>query len=392
MPNKLAEELDSAERSWGSGWLSGFIGLALALVGLATVLCFRYPQYLVMDNLRSLYPLVWLRVALQMVLIAAFGFSLLSLVLRQKKLLGFAGVTTVLAASLLGGSQAQMQSEEFSSYFLGLDFFILNGIFLGLIFIPLERLFPSRKQEILRYEWREDLFYFLVSTIFVQILTFLSLAPAMTVLANTGWAAGIRRLIASQPFIVQFLEIMFLTDLVQYWVHRVFHRIPWLWKFHAVHHSAQAMDWIAGSRMHLLEIIVLRGFTTLPMYVLGFAEGPLYTYILFVYLMSVFVHSNLKLPFGWLQHWVVTPRFHHWHHGVEREAIDVNFAVHFPVFDRLFGTYFFPADGRWPTGDGIAGHPGPKGYWRQFWYPFRRTEADVPATPQQVANDRTSSA
>ncbi|MFN9879209.1 MAG: hypothetical protein ACK557_12095, partial [Planctomycetota bacterium] len=110
MPNKLAEELDSAERSWGSGWLSGFIGLALALVGLATVLCFRYPQYLVMDNLRSLYPLVWLRVALQMVLIAAFGFSLLSLVLRQKKLLGFAGVTTVLAASLLGGSQAQMQS------------------------------------------------------------------------------------------------------------------------------------------------------------------------------------------------------------------------------------------------------------------------------------------
>jgi sterol desaturase/sphingolipid hydroxylase (fatty acid hydroxylase superfamily) len=382
MPNQLTRELDSEDRRWGTGWFSGFVGLLLALVGLFAVLCLRYPQYLVMENLRLLYPLSWLRIAIQLVLITAFGLSLLSLVLRQKKLLGFLGVTTVLTASLLGGAQAQMQSEEVSSYYLGLDFFVLNGIFLGLIFIPLERLFPSRKQEILRYEWREDLFYFLVSTLFVQVLTFLSLAPAMTVLANTGWASGIRKLIASQPFVLQFLEIMFFTDLVQYWVHRVFHRVPWLWKFHAVHHSAQAMDWLAGSRMHLLEIIVLRGFTTLPMYVLGFAEGPLYAYILFVYLMSVFVHSNLKLPFGWLQNWVVTPRFHHWHHGIEAEAIDVNFAVHFPVFDRLFGTYFFPADGRWPTGYGVGGHPVPKGYWKQFLYPFRRERKDSARSEQ----------
>jgi sterol desaturase/sphingolipid hydroxylase (fatty acid hydroxylase superfamily) len=372
MSNKLIAELDSENRQWGSGWWSGFIGLVLACIGLFAVLCLRYPQYLVMENLRLLYPLHWLRIAVQLVLILAFGLNLLSLVLRTKKVLGLVGMTIVLTASLLGGAQAQMQSERPSSYYLALDFFILNGIFLGLIFIPLERFFPNRKQEILRYEWREDLFYFLVSTLFVQVLTFLSLAPAMTVLANTGWAAGIRQAISSQPAVLQFLEIMFFTDLVQYWVHRVFHRIPWLWKFHAVHHSAQAMDWLAGSRMHLLEIIVLRGFTTLPMYVLGFAEGPLYAYILFVYLMSVFVHSNLKLPFGWLQYWVVTPRFHHWHHGIEREAIDVNFAVHFPILDRLFGTYFFPADGRWPEGYGVGGHPVPKGYWRQFWYPFRQ--------------------
>jgi sterol desaturase/sphingolipid hydroxylase (fatty acid hydroxylase superfamily) len=153
--------------------------------------------------------------------------------------------------------------------------------------------------------------------------------------------------------------------------------VPWLWKFHAVHHSAQAMDWLAGSRMHFVEIVVLRGTTVIPMYVLGYSEPALYAYIFFVYLLSTLVHSNLRINFGWLQHLMVTPRFHHWHHGIEREAIDVNFAVHFPFLDRIFGTYHNPPDGRWPAGYGIAGHPVPKGYWNQFRYPF------APAVRQQ---------
>lgn len=80
----------------------------------------------------------------------------------------------------------------------------------------------------------------------------------------------------------------------------------------------------------------------------------------------------------WLDRWIVTPRFHHWHHGVEKEAIDVNFAVHLPLFDRLFGTYHTPADGRWPEGYGIAGHPVPKGFCGQFAYPFRSKPSNEP--------------
>ena len=62
---------------------------------------------------------------------------------------------------------------------------------------------------------------------------------------------------------------MFLTDLVQYWLHRLFHKVPFLWGFHAVHHSAKTMDWMAGARMHFMEIIVLRGTTVIPMFILG---------------------------------------------------------------------------------------------------------------------------
>ena len=168
---------------------------------------------------------------------------------------------------------------------------------------------------------------------------------------------------------------MFLTDFVQYWFHRTFHKIPWLWNFHAVHHSAQAMDWLAGSRMHVVEVLLMRATTTLPMYVMGFAAGPLYAYIFFVYLLSVFIHANLRINFGIMNCIIATPRFHHWHHGIEEEAIDVNFAIHFPVIDMMFGTFHMPGS-RWPEGYGVGGHPVPKGFIKQFFYPFRPGKDD----------------
>jgi sterol desaturase/sphingolipid hydroxylase (fatty acid hydroxylase superfamily) len=180
--------------------------------------------------------------------------------------------------------------------------------------------------------------------------------------------------VGALPFIVQFVAIMFLTDVVQYWVHRAFHRVPWLWRFHAVHHSARSMDWMAGARMHFLEILVLRATTVIPMFVLGFSANAMNTYIFVVYLYSTFVHANLNWRFGWLEKFLVTPRFHHWHHGIEKEAVDVNFAIHFPLLDRLFGTYHLPKD-KWPEGYGIGGHPVPLGYLQQFKYPFQRRKA-----------------
>ena len=72
-----------------------------------------------------------------------------------------------------------------------------------------------------------------------------------------------RTLARGLPWVVQFVAIMFITDFVQYWLHRAFHRMPWLWNFHAVHHSARSMDWMAGARMHFVEIIILRGVTVI---------------------------------------------------------------------------------------------------------------------------------
>jgi sterol desaturase/sphingolipid hydroxylase (fatty acid hydroxylase superfamily) len=100
------------------------------------------------------------------------------------------------------------------------------------------------------------------------------------------------------------------------------------------------------------------------MIVLGFSQGALNAYVLVVYLYATFVHSNLGWKFGFLEKLLVTPRFHHWHDGIEKEAIDVNFAVLFPFFDKICGTHHMPQNGRWPSGYDIGGHPVPKGYWQ----------------------------
>jgi|SRR5215472_1003212 len=356
-------------RRLGSGWLSGVAALVTAVAGFFFVLCLRYPWLLTVPPLRPYYHTIAFRMGLHFLLIAAFALSLLSLVLRINKILGATSLCITLLATILGGSRTQAQGELTSGVFLGLDWFILNVIFTGFLFIPLERIFARNKeQSVFREEWREDLFYYLVSSLLVQVLTFLSMTPAIALAAHTHWTT-FRDWVASQPVIVQLVEIMFFTDLVQYWVHRAFHRVPFLWRFHAVHHSAKSLDWMAGARMHFLEIICLRGTTVIPMYILGFGPLPLHAYILLVYIHSSLVHANIGWELELIGRFLVTPRFHHWHHGIEQEAIDVNFAIHFPVLDRLFGTYHLPSH-QWPCGYGIQNHPVPLGYWKQFWYPF----------------------
>jgi lathosterol oxidase len=110
---------------------------------------------------------------------------------------------------------------------------------------------------------------------------------------------------------VQFVEILVLTDLAQYWIHRAFHAVPALWRFHRIHHSAETMDWLAGSRLHLVDVAVTRGLTYVPIYVLGFSQAPLVAYVAFVSAQATFIHANVRFRFGALGWLLATPRFHH---------------------------------------------------------------------------------
>jgi len=370
---KVRGELEAppALRRFGTGWISGVLGLVLGLAGLGLVIALRMPGTFAVPETQSLYQDPAFRLGLQALLLLAFACAALSMTLRSEKVLGTSGIAATILAVLLGGSDATAMSGDATPLYLGLDFFVLRVVFTGFLFIPLERIFAQhREQSIFRSEWREDLFYFLVSSLLVQILTYLTFIPAKTILTVTPLTA-IRAWVGALPFLVQFVAIMFLTDLVQYWLHRAFHRVPWLWRFHSVHHSARSMDWMAGARMHVLEILTLRATTVIPMFVLGFSPAAMNAYIFVVYLYATFVHANLRWQFGPLAPVLVTPRFHHWHHGIEDEAVDVNFAVHFPLLDRLFGTYHLPKDA-WPKGYGVQGHPVPSGYLAQLEYPFRR--------------------
>jgi lathosterol oxidase len=362
------QSLDAEPTHFGSGWISGVLAIVLAGAGLGAVLCFLFWDVLTMADARPHYAayLPYLRALVHVLLVAGFLLGVLSMTLRASKLLGFTACLLVLGAALLGGSQVELANREGKPVYLGLDYFLLSLIITSAIFVPMERLFGRREQPIFRSGFWTDMTYFFVSTLAVQFTTLLTLYPAMALFA---WAqfASVQAFVRSLPWVVQFLLIMLSTDIVQYWVHRTFHVVPWLWKFHAVHHSTDAMDWLAGNRLHVVEQILVRALTFMPVFILGFDLVPTAAYVVFITFHATFIHANVRFYYGPLKWLVATPQFHHWHHAIEREAIDKNFAIHFPALDLLFGTYYLPE--KWPSGYGIHDQV-PRGWLRQFFYPF----------------------
>jgi sterol desaturase/sphingolipid hydroxylase (fatty acid hydroxylase superfamily) len=359
-------------QSLGHGWISGVFAVALGILGLGAVLCFHYPEWLTMPELRGRYPLPYIRAILHVVLVAAFLLGTASVWLRQNKALGLTGITLVMIAALLGGSRVPIDRDVPSGGLFGLDWFLLNLILFSVVYIPLERLFAKHpEQPVFRKAWRTDLTYFFLSNLLVQITTILTLGPAMVFF---DWARNpsVVSWVSSAPLPLQFVGAILIADLTQYWVHRAFHTLPVLWRFHAIHHSAEAMDWLAGSRLHLVDAIVTRGLTYVPIYVLGFSQPAIVVYVVVVVVQATFIHANVRWEFRPVRGLIATPCFHHWHHSAEREAIDKNFAVHSPIWDRLFGTYYLPD--RWPAKYGLAGdNHVPSGWLSQFVFPFRRS-------------------
>ena len=248
----LRSELEAPPelRAFGTGWAAGVLAFAFSLGALCLVLLMRQPKLFGMPELAVLQNMAWLKPALFATMIIGFLLACISMVLRPQKLLGVLSVAIILLASLWASLPQLGDLTGGRSIYFGLDFFIINVIFGGILFVPLERIFPHNEtQPTFRGEWREDLFYYFLSSMLVQIFAFTTLAPSNYLIA-TGRFDDLRQWVSNLPFIVQLIAIMALTDFVQYWVHRAFHRVPALWRFHAVHHSAQSMDWIAGARMH----------------------------------------------------------------------------------------------------------------------------------------------
>jgi sterol desaturase/sphingolipid hydroxylase (fatty acid hydroxylase superfamily) len=252
----------------------------------------------------------------------------------------------------------------------GLDYFLLELLALTLVFVPLERLWPRiAEQRVFRPGWWLDLKHFFLAHVGVQVLSFLAFLPAR---AFFGWAvsADLQQAVASQPFVLQLVEIVLLVDLASYWAHRAFHSVPWLWRFHAIHHSPEQMDWLAGSRSHLVDTIATRAAGYLPIFVLGFANGPFLVYLSWISFQAVFIHANLRWTIPGLRWCVATPEFHHWHHAQDAEGLNKNFAVLCPLWDVVFGTAWLP--GRWPRALGVAGQRLPETWLAQMAHPFRR--------------------
>jgi sterol desaturase/sphingolipid hydroxylase (fatty acid hydroxylase superfamily) len=238
---------------------------------------------------------------------------------------------------------------------------------LAVIFIPLERVFPARAgQRVLRPAFTVDLCFFfgqylLWSGVAIAILT--SAHMALHSLVPTAWHAWI----SARPLWLQVAAAVLLGDLCVYWFHRACHHFDWLWRFHAVHHSAEHLDWLAAHREHPLDGICTQLCVNLPAMAMGLPIHTLAGFVVFRGMWAIFVHSNVRLPLEPLRVLFGAPELHHWHHArVERTAH--NFANLAPWLDRLFGTYHCP-EGEETYALGLS-ERWPKGYVAQLLRPF----------------------
>ncbi len=371
MLDKLNQLTEShGELRPGHGLVTGIVALSLAILCFLGVLAFHFPEYLTTPQLRKSYNVEVLRQLMYGALVLSGALSLFNIVTGRARWLA-AGAFLLIALTLLLGAHKVQVDPNFpdNTPYIGLDWFILDLLGSTLIFVFVEKLFALRKdQPVFRPEWQTDFHHFIVNH---MVVGFVLLATNLLVHQLFGWAAkdGVQAWVQDLPFWVALLLIVLVADLVQYWTHRAYHEVPVLWRLHAVHHSAKHMDWLAGSRQHMVELIITRTLVLAPIFVLGFSKEVIDAYIVVVGFQAVFNHANVSVRLGPLRYVIVTPNFHHWHHSQDDEAIDKNYAAHFAFIDHLFGTAV-QSDRTWPAHYGVVGDYVPNGFWKQFLFPF----------------------
>ncbi len=354
----------------GKGLITGVIALSLAILCFLGVLAFHFPEYLTTPQLRKSYNVEVLRQVMFWAMVVAGALSLINVISGRARWLALAAFVLIGLTLALGGHKVPVNDFADDTPYIGLDWFILDLLGSTLIFIFIEKLFALRKdQPVFRPEWQTDFHHFIVNH---MVVGFVLLATNLLVHKLFGWAAndGIRGWVQNLNFFVAVFLIVLVADLVQYWTHRAYHEVPLMWRLHAVHHSVKSMDWLAGSRQHILELIITRTLVLAPIYVLGFSKEVIDTYIVIVGFQAVFNHANVSVRLGPLRYVIVTPNFHHWHHSQDDEAIDKNYAAHFAFLDHLFGTAV-QSDRAWPEHYGVVGDYVPNGFFKQLAFPFR---------------------
>jgi sterol desaturase/sphingolipid hydroxylase (fatty acid hydroxylase superfamily) len=242
---------------------------------------------------------------------------------------------------------------------------VVGIVFLFLLFVPLERLFAFRPQRVFRPGFLTDLTHLLVNNALTAAGLVVVVVAAMIPFFWVRQLDVAGALPPAVAVVVAALIVLF----GQYWAHRLTHQVPFLWRFHAVHHSIEHMDWMASARLHPLDQVFTQGAVVVPLYLLGFNGGVFGGVVVFFTLLALFQHANVRLRFPVVRWFINTPEWHHWHHAIDREAINKNFGV--PVVDTLFGTAYMPR-GRRPTGFGTRERVPPVSYGRQLAYPFTK--------------------
>jgi len=237
------------------------------------------------------------------------------------------------------------------------------------IFVPFERLAAARRdQAILRRGWAIDLLTGAVNGLLLSSIILVVLAAIDS--ASIGAIPGLREWVASESTWAQTIVAIVVGDFGAYVMHRLSHTVPWLWRMHAVHHSAEELDWLIGFRFHPADQFLMRVATLAPLVALNVSPAAVALFVGVGVWQAWLVHANVRMSYGPLEWVFVSPHFHHWHHSAERESFNKNYAGMIAAWDVICGTAHMPGLGN-PQQYGISERM-PSGYVERFFHPFRR--------------------
>lgn len=254
----------------------------------------------------------------------------------------------------------------------------VNGLLLlFVLFVPLERIFLLKPGKVLRAQFFVDVAFFFCNR---AVATFLLAVP----FGLLAWGISLlplgelHRAVGSWPLWVKIFAGLLVGEAGAYWAHRFLHEIPALWRFHAIHHAAEEMDWLVNVRVHPVEVVFMRMFQFIPLFALGLIQPSRPDTGLLILLIPLigaiwgyFIHANVRWRFGFLEWLVTTPAFHHWHHTNDRPDLhNRNYASILPLFDLLFGSFHLPKGERTKS-FGIT-EAMPKDFWGMLWHPLSR--------------------
>ncbi len=217
---------------------------------------------------------------------------------------------------------------------------------LAAIFVPLEH-FLAQDRRRGRPQLAADLAWYFINSLVPAFIVSLPLA-GLARLVQFHDPLGTAAIVGGWPVAARLAAALLVNDFGAYWMHRWQHHQPWLWRLHAVHHSAERLDWLVNTRAHPLDMVLIRTAGLVPVYCLGLASartGGLDPIVFAVgavgTIWSFFIHANVRLRLGPLEWLLSSPAFHHWHHS-NGAVRDRNFAAIFPVIDRIFGSHHLP--------------------------------------------------
>jgi sterol desaturase/sphingolipid hydroxylase (fatty acid hydroxylase superfamily) len=169
------------------------------------------------------------------------------------------------------------------------------------------------------------------------------------------------------PLWVQALLFLVASDFMLYWLHRMFHG-GGFWKYHAIHHSSEELEWISAARFHPVNLFIGTIMVDVILLMAGISPNIMLWVGPFTTFHSAFVHANLNWTLGPFKYVLATPVFHRWHHTPLDQGGMKNFAPAFSLWDVLFGTFYMP-QAALPERYGVDDPRIPQGFFAQLIYP-----------------------